>query len=163
MMVEWGGLHGAARLFTKRQQETTDMSQIKNSIASIRDLHENTNIPLINLMRPWMAITGLSFKDALHLTHLDLVEGLVRVHARLGDSLDIFDEDQLQEAACRCLKKITVYGEMITDGEFAVHRGQDIEWGGSSWVFISDPKLRMRETSMSYREALKAVQERLGV
>jgi hypothetical protein len=136
---------------------------IKDAIASIRDLREDANIPLIDLMRPWMTITGLGFQDAVHLTHQDLVAGLVRVHARLGDSLDIFDEDQLQEAACRCLKRVTVYGEMITDGELAVRHGQNIEWDGSTWVFISDPKLRMRETTMSYREALKAVQDRLGV
>lgn len=136
---------------------------IKDAIASTRDLRERGRLPLLDVLRPWMAITGLGFKDALHLTHDDLVEGLVRVHARLGDSLDIFDEDQLQEAACRCLGSVTVYAEMITDGELAVRHGQNIEWDGGKWVYISDPKMRMRETASSYREALRAVREQLGV
>ena len=139
------------------------MTDIKNTIAGLRHLHENINLPLIDLLRPWMVITGLEFKDGVHLTADSLVEKLLRVHAKLGDSLDLLDDDQLQEAACRCFKKITVYGELIEEGDIVLKHGQDIEWDGSTWIFISDPKLRMRETSKLYLNALEAVKQRLGI
>jgi hypothetical protein len=136
---------------------------IKESIAGLKPLHENINVPLIELLRPWMIIAGLEFKDGVHLTADDLVQKLLRVYAKLGDSLDLLDEDQLREAACRCLKKITVYGDFIEDGDIVFKHGQDIEWDGSTWVFISDPKLRLRETSKLYEHALDAIKQRLGI
>jgi len=139
------------------------MSQtIKDAINSIKDLETKTNAPLIDVLRPWMTITGLGFKDALHLVHQDLVEGLMRVHEKLGESLDIFDEDQLQEAACRCLGRVTVYGDMITDGDIAIRHGQNIEWDGTMWLYISDPKMRQRGTTKSYTQALATVREIVG-
>lgn len=132
---------------------------IKGAIQEIAGLMEDTNVPIIDVLRPWMAITGLSFKDALHLTHHDALKGLAAVYGKLGEVLDVLDEDQLQEAACRCLKTITVYGEMITDGTVAVRHGQNIEWDGNNWAFITDPKMRQRGTSKSYSEALKIVRE----
>lgn len=136
---------------------------LKETIAGLKHLHENINVPLIELLRPWMIITGLEFKDGVHLTADDLVQKLLRVYAKLGDSLDLLDEDQLREAACRCLKKVTVYGELVEDGGIVLKHGQDIEWEGSTWVFISDPKLRLRETSKFYEHALEAVKQRLGI
>ena len=139
------------------------MSQtVKESIASLKNLDPDTNAPLIDVLRPWMVITGLGFKDALHLVHKDLVEGLMRVFKKLGDSLDIFDEDQLQEAACRCLGRVTVYGEMIIDGDTGIRHGPNIEWDGSTWNYITDAKMRQRGTSKSYPEALKTVREIVG-
>lgn len=135
---------------------------IKDAIASLKTLDHETNAPIIDVLRPWMVITGLGFKDALHLVQQDVIEGLMRVHNKLGESLDIFDDDQLQEAACRCLGRVTVYGEMITDGETAIRHGQNIEWDGSTWVYIADAKMRQRGTSTSYPEALKAVREIVG-
>lgn len=135
---------------------------LKDTIAGLRWLSENINVPLIQLLRPWMVITGLEFQDGVHLTADQLVNSLLRVYGKLGDSLDLLDEDQLQEAACRCLKKITVYGEMI-DSSVAAQQKQDVEWDGSTWVFIADPKMRLRETSKSYVQALGAVKERLGI
>jgi hypothetical protein len=135
---------------------------LKAAILEIAKLQENANVPIIDVLRPWMAITGLTFKDALHLTHQDAVEGLLRVHAKLAEVLDVLDEDQIQEAACRCLKDVTVYGEMITDGEVAVRQGQNISWDGSSWNYVVDPKMRQRGSSKSYATALGAVRELLG-
>ena len=139
------------------------MSQTtKEAIASLKNLDLDTRVPLIDMLRPWMLITGLGFKDALHLVHHDLVEGLMRVYQKLGESIDIFDNDQLQEAACRCLGRVTIFGEMITDGETAIRHGQNIEWDGSTWNYIADAKMRQRGTTKSYPEALKAVREIVG-
>lgn len=135
----------------------------KDAIARLGDLTAHTHLPLIQLLQPWMVITGLEFKDAVHLTHFSLLQKLVHVHSKLGDSLDILDEDQLREAACRCFKRITVYGDFIGDGDIVLRHGQDIDWDGSTWNFISDPKLRMRETSKLYVDALAAVKERTGI
>jgi len=140
------------------------MSQttLKDAILEIRKLEDDTNVPIIDILRPWMAITGLTFKDALHLTPADAINGLIAVHKKLGEVLDVLDEDQLQEAACRCLKTVTVYGELITDGDVAVRHGQNIQWDGNTWVFITDPKMRQRGSSKSYSEALKIVREFIG-
>jgi len=135
---------------------------MKDAIREIKTLSEDTNVPIIDVLRPWMVITGLTFKDALHLTHHDAIEGLMRVYAKLAEVLDVLDDDQVQEAACRCLKRITVYGEMITDGTVAVRHGQNVEWDGASWLYTADPKLRQRGSTKSYREALAAVREIVG-
>jgi hypothetical protein len=136
---------------------------LKDTIAGLRHLHENINVPLIELLRPWMIITGLDFKDGVHLTADELVQKLLRVYVKLGDSLDLLDEDQLREAACRCFKKVTVYGELVEDAGIVLKHGQDIEWDGNTWIFISDPKLRMRETTKVYAHALEAVKQRLEI
>ena len=135
---------------------------LKEAIAEIGNLRESPNVPIIDVLRPWMAITGLTFKDALHLTHNDAIEGLLRVHTKLAEVLDVLDEDQIQEAACRCLKTVTVYGEMITDGTVAVRHGQNIAWDGSTWHYTADPKMRQRGSTKSYSEALAAVREAMG-
>jgi len=135
---------------------------IKEAILEIKHLMEDVEVPIIDVLRPWMTITGLNFKDALHLTHQSALEGLRAVYQKLGEVLDVLDEDQLQEAACRCLKNITVYGEMIEDGDVAVRHGQTLSWDGSSWNYVTDPKLRQRGSSKSYREALKDIREMLG-
>lgn len=134
---------------------------IKHTIMSIPHL-KGDDSPLIDYLRIWMEITDLDFKDVIHLTPGELTAGLGRVTTKLHESVDIFDEDQLREAACRCLKSISVYGEMITDGDVAVHQQQRIEWDGSKWNFLGDPKLRQPDTSTSYREALRRVQESLA-
>lgn len=134
---------------------------VQQAISSIKHLQENTNVPLIDLLRPWMVITGLDFKDAIHLTHMQLTNGLCRIYNRLGDSLDIFDGDQLQEAACRCLQTVTVYGEPLQEEDTAVAVGQTIQWDGSRWIFISDPKMRLRESAPSYKEALEQVKKQI--
>ncbi len=130
---------------------------IKEAIQEIGSLTDDK--PIIDILRPWMAITGLTFKDALHLSHGEAIEGLKAVHNKLGEVLDVLDEDQLQEAACRCLKDITVYGEMMSHGDVTVRHGQNLNWDGTAWIYISDPKLRQRDSSKSYAEALKIVRE----
>ena len=135
---------------------------LKQAIVEIGNLRENTNVPIIDILRPWMAITGLTFKDALHLTHRDALDGLMRVYGKLGDVIDVLDEDQIQEAACRCLKTVTVYGEMITDGTVAVRHGQNIAWDGTTWHYTADPKMRQRGSTKVYAEALAAVRGAMG-
>jgi hypothetical protein len=134
-------------------------NSIKEAVGSLVSLRED--LPLIDLMRPWLVITGLEFTDAVHLTCSELVAGLEKVRDRLGDSIDLLDEDQLQEAACRCIKKVTVYGDPMIDGDFAVRSGRTIEWDGSRWIYVSDPKLRLTESSQHYAAALEAVRAQM--
>lgn len=135
---------------------------IRHAIESIGRLQQATNPPLIEVLRPWMVITGLTFKDALHVSYADLQGGLDAIHEKLNGVLDVLDEDQLQEAACRCLKTVTVYGEMMKDGDVAVRHGQNIEWDGNAWNYVTDPKLRQRGSSKSYAQAMTAVREMVG-
>lgn len=137
-------------------------STIREAIESIARLQQATNPPIIEVLRPWMIVTGLTFKDALHVSYADLQKGLDAIHDKLSGVLDVLDEDQLQEAACRSLKTVTVYGEMITDGDVAVRHGQNIEWDGSAWNYVTDPKLRQRGSSKSYAEALTTVRQIVG-
>lgn len=140
------------------------MSQItiKEAVREIQYLDGGCNHPLIRVMRPWMVITGLSLEDAIHLNYDETVRNLVLVHRKLGELLDILDEDQLQETACRCLKEIVVYGELVTDGDTAIRQRQVIAWDGDTWQYITDPKLRQRGSSKSYVTALADVREAMG-
>lgn len=113
--------------------------------------------PMIEFIRCWMTITGLDFKDAVHLRYGELVQQLTLVAEKLSDSTDIFDEDQLQEAACRCLKTVKIYGDSIIEEDVSVEQSQTLSWDGSRWNFIVDPKLRMRETSTQFASARDAV------
>lgn len=134
---------------------------LRDTVRQIGQLNDAK--PLIDFLRCWMDITDLDFKDAIHLSYPDLLDALRRVSTKLSDSVDLFDEDQLQEAACRCLKSITVYGDMITDRDVAVRQSQRIEWDGTAWHYMGDPTLRKRAEASSYRDALEAVKQSLGV
>jgi hypothetical protein len=117
--------------------------------------------PLIKLLRPWLVITGLDFKDAVHLTSDALWSAYQSINTKLGEVIDVLDDDQLREAACRCLGSVTVYGEMIQEGDVAVHHGITISWTGNRWAYVTDSKLRLRETSSSFVEGLAAINEAL--
>ena len=135
---------------------------IKEAINSLEALLDSAKVKLIDVLRPWMVITNLEFEDAVHLNYGAALEGLLSVHSKLKEMTDVLDDDQLQEAACRCLKSIVVYGDDITDGEIAVRRSQRISWDGNNWNYTADPSLRQRGTSKSYLEALAAVREMMG-
>lgn len=134
---------------------------IRTAIASLKDLTPEATLPLIDVLRPWMLITGLDFKDAIHCTYQDLVTSLCLVYEKLGDSVDIFDEDALQEAACRCLKKITLFGEPMKEGFVQVTPSIDVVWDGNSWIFITDPKMRSQGMASRYKEALEEARNNL--
>ena len=134
---------------------------VRTAIASLKDLTPEANLPIIDVLRPWMVITGLDFKDAIHCSYQDLVSALCLIYEKLGDSTDIFDEESLQEAACRCLNKITVYGEPMKEGFVQVTPSIDLVWDGNSWIFITDPKMRSQGIATRYKEALQEVQNSL--
>jgi|GEM_PF-3769515 len=142
----------------------TQDTELKTVIGGLAQMLEGNaaTTPLIKLLRPWLVITGLEFKDAVHLTSETLWAGYGAVSSKLGEVLDVLDDDQLREAACRCLGSVTVYGELIQEGDVAVHHGITISWTGSQWAHVTDPKLRLRETSDSFANALVAVSEILA-
>lgn len=141
------------------------MSDIKTTIKSLKALKLGPDVqqePLINLIRPWMIITDLELIDAIHLDVESLQNQLSDIRDSLKDVIDIVDEDQLQEAACRKLKTVHIYGDMIQDEDIAERAKLTINWDGGKWVYITDPKLRMTESSNSYLEAKEAVCQMLG-
>jgi hypothetical protein len=138
----------------------TDHS-IKDAVVRIPSL-DGSKSPMLEFMRAWMIITGLDFEDVVLLSYEELVGGLARVSAKLVGSLDIFDEDQAQEAACRCLGKVVVAGPIIEDADVAVRTSQRIEWDGSTWNYTADPRMRVRGVSKSFTVAVAAVKEVLG-
>ena len=79
---------------------------IKEAINSLEALLDSAKVKLIDVLRPWMVITNLEFEDAVHLNYEVAVKGLWNVHNKLKEMTDVLDDDQLQEAACRCLKSI---------------------------------------------------------
>ena len=137
------------------------MTDIKEAILSIANLGEGSSIRVI--MRPWMIITGLSCRDAVNMAMPQMLKGLKQAHEKLADSVDIFDEDQLQEAACRCLGEVTMYGDTLDEEDeyFAQEASFKMQWQGGSWHFCVDPRSRQRESSKSYHEALAAGREYL--
>jgi len=137
------------------------MSQvtIKQAISHIGDLKEDS--PLLDVLRPWMIITGLELKDAIHVNFIQMLQGLKHIYAKLGPVVDVMEEDQLQEASCRYLGTITVYGDFIEEGGLALQQSQRITWQNGKWHFTADPSLRQRGESSVYLDALKQVKEGL--
>lgn len=142
----------------------TQDTELKQAIAGLGQMLEGTaaTTPLIKLLRPWLVITGLEFKDAVHLTSDTLWTAYGAISSKLGEVLDVLDDDQLREAACRCLGNVTVYGDLIEEGDVALHHGITISWSGTQWAYVTDPKLRLRETSSSFVNALAAVNQMLS-
>lgn len=136
------------------------MSDIKEAVLSIQNLTDGS--PLIRYLRPWLVITDLEFQDAVNVSFNHIKDGLRRVSEKLSGSVDIFDDDQLREAACRCLKEITLHGDIVEGPEGPYAASFKMEWKGDNWHYISDPRLRQKCASKSYGEVRKAGLEYLG-
>lgn len=123
-----------------------------------------SNVGLIDVLRPWLVLTGLEMHDFLHYSWERLTQPLSRVHAMLASVLGVLDEDQAQEAACRLLKEVSILGELIEDEGVAERLKIDIKWddASKSWLWLSDPKLRNRASAPRFVEARDAVLEMLG-
>jgi hypothetical protein len=123
------------------------------------------DIPLGDLLRPWLAITDLDIKDALEQSAADLWANLRAVHTGLSGYLAVMgsmpNPTELQEAACRLMASFSVAGTNIVDGDISLQQKMTIVFEGGVWVYITDPKLRMRETTTNFREALAKVREML--
>lgn len=150
------------------------MSDIKQAIREIHGLIERrtgdgvdvkgmAGTSLIDMMRPWLVITGLDFKDVVHLTVEDLWTALGRIHDKLGGIIDVLDGDQLREAACRVIGSVTVHSdEPVAEDGVVIHSGLTVSWDGGAWQYVTDPKMRLRESAGTYAEALAAVRRMLG-
>ena len=141
------------------------MTDIKTNILGIKNLLDEKkpeDVPLVDLLRVWMVITDLEIMDAMHLSVSELGEHLISIHEKLSGILDVVDEDQLQEAACRQIGKINIYGDFIQEGEVAERMKLTVSWDGGKWLYITDPKLRMTESCGNYKSAKNAIFEMLG-
>jgi hypothetical protein len=121
--------------------------------------------PLAKLLRPWLAITDLELEDALTRNATELWDQLARVHKGLSGYLAVMgstpDPDELQEAACRLMGSFEIMGTNIIEGDIDITQKMSIVFEGGSWIYITDPKLRLRQTSDKFRTALKAVRQML--
>lgn len=147
---------------------------IKSTIANLEYLFEDdtlrTSASLMDVLGPWLILTGLEVHDLLHKSWGDLVAPLLRIHKKLASVLSILDADQAQEAACREIKSVDIFDALseallFEEIDFAERTKVTITWdeASSKWVWIGDPKLRNRETSSRYVEARDAVREMLRV
>lgn len=146
---------------------------IKSTIASLEYLFEEgtlrTSTSLMDVLRPWLIITGLDVQDLLHKPWTELVAPLLRIHKKLPSVLSILDEDQAQEAACREIKSVDVFSDLNDDFfeevDLAGRTKITVAWDDllEKWVWIGDPKLRIRETSRRFIEARDSVREMLLV
>lgn len=132
---------------------------MKDTIRSLRKLKLGSpdEEPVIHLIGPWMTVTDLELMDVIHLPLCQIVSDLVTIREALSDVVDVMDDDQVQEAACRKIGKLNVYGDMIQDAGVAERAKITINWDGGRWLYITDPKLRMTESSVSYKTAKEAV------
>lgn len=142
------------------QQAIDDIQRLSEKYAN-----DPFEIPLSDLLRPWLAITDLGIKDALGLSakeiwaHLDSVLGGLSGYLAVMGSMP--NPTELQEAACRLMGSFTIAGTNIIDGDLTLQQKMTLVFEGGVWVYITDPKLRMRETSVSFREALAKVRKML--
>lgn len=113
-------------------------------------------IALIHTIRPWMFITGLEFHHVILLPVKRLIGDLRKVSATIGAVVDVFDETQAQEAACRAIAKIDIITEVVIEGVVS-QRVQPLEWDGKTWHYFSDPVLHLKESAQSYVQARDAI------
>lgn len=126
------------------------------------DLDNPESARLVDLFQPWLIITDLELKDVIHLSAGDLGANLRDIRDSLSGLTDVIDDDQLQEAACRKIKRIDIYGEYIEDATVAERQKVTLNWDGAKWMYVCDPKLRQQESCASYKGAKAAVFEMLG-
>lgn len=137
-------------------------TSMKQAIRSIEPLLEKRSLAtFLEVFRPWLTLTDLGILDVLHLPHGILRDKLELVHSELSKILDVLTEEQAQEAAARLLAPITVYAS-VTDLFDARPSGSSLVWDGANWLFVCDPRTRLRDTRATYREALAEVRRHLG-
>lgn len=134
---------------------------VKTSIQNISQ-KRLADTPLITVLRYWMTITGLDFKDAIHVSFEEMSRDLENIHDRLASVVDVLDDDQAQEAACRLLEQIHIYSDDMDDEEVSARSRITVKWDGSAWQFICDPKLRLRESKPRFVDAREAVLKMLA-
>jgi hypothetical protein len=143
------------------KQTIRDIGRLTERRSDMDDFKAMATVPLIDMMRPWLVITNLDFKDVVHVSVEEIWSALCRVHDKLGGILDVLEEDQMRETACRMIASVTVRdADPVVDGDILLHCGTTISWDGGSWQYVSDPKLRMRASAKTYAEALEAVRGR---
>lgn len=142
----------------------TTLQQALTSIESLPKA-KAAEVPLHDLIRPWLAITDLGIREALHITAEHLHRDLCAVHEGLASYLKVMgttpDPDELREAACRLIGQMEVLGDGFVDGDIEMRNKVPLKFEGGVWVYWSDPKLRMRQTKENFREALVEVREML--
>jgi len=143
----------------------TTLQQALGSIESL-PTKKAPDVPLHDLIRPWLAITDLGIREALHITAEHLHRDLCAVHNGLASYLKVMgttpDPDELQEAACRLIGQMEVLGDGFVDGDISMQSKVPLKFEGGTWVYWSDPKMRMRQTKATFREALVEVREMLA-
>lgn len=132
---------------------------IQQALADIEKVHtkEAREVPLEDLLRPWLAITDLTLEEGLKLSGYQLYHALTQVHQGLSSYMKIMSdtsEDQLQEAACRLIGNFTIYQGSAK---------RTINFENGSWVFVSDPSLRIRGSASTFRQAVSEVRQLLSI
>lgn len=146
------------------------MSQntFQQALSSIEDLPKKKapEVPLHDLIRPWLAITDLGIREALQLSAEQIHQNLCAVHEGLASYLKVMgtspDPDELQEAACRLIGQMDVLGEGFNDGDITMQHKMTIKFEGGAWVYIADSKLRLRQSKEFFQEALSEVRSMLA-
>lgn len=122
-------------------------------------------IPLKKLLAFWVGVTGLEWTDVVDHSATEIWAQLSTVYHGLRDYLTVMgpngDPEQLHEAACRMIGKFVLRGAS-TDEEGYFQGEIPISFDQNAWVYYSDPKLRMRNSKPTFREAVHEVRKLLA-
>lgn len=147
------------------QQAINDIQNLTQKHGAVLKEGQAGEVPLAKLLRPWLAITDLELEDALALSATELWEQLSKVDKGLSGYLAVMgstpDPSQLQEAACRLMGGFTIAGSNVVEGDIEITQKMSIVFEGGAWIYVTDPKLRIRESAADFKTALKAVRQML--
>jgi len=143
----------------------TTLQQALTAIESL-PTKKAMDIPLHDLIRPWLSITDLGIREALQVSAGQLFADLCAVHEGLASYLKVMgttpDSDELREAACRLIGQMDVLGEGFVDGDISMQHKMTLKFEGGVWVYVSDPRMRLRQSKEKFSEALAEVRQLLA-
>jgi hypothetical protein len=123
------------------------------------------DIPLRQLLRPWLILTDLEWQEGMDLSAGKIWRDLQAVHQGLASYLKVMGSTpnpvELQEAACRLIGEFQIRGADVTDGDINLTSHSTISFEGGAWVYVTDARLRLRDSKPTFREALREVRQML--
>lgn len=140
---------------------TQDIRDLVRSLKKLFD--EPDKVRLRDVLHPWSVLGEVHGPGLLDYRWEDLVFLLKEVYSRLAPVLDVLDEDQTREAACRAIGKFVVFGPKTLDEETQLEVGLRflIAWENDAWVYYADPKTRIPSKCDTYVEARAEVAQLL--
>lgn len=139
---------------------------IQQALSDFGFLHDQgkrvQDVPLKELLRPWLVVTGLEWREAVDCSVGQIWRDLQVANQGVSSYLKVMGEENpvdLREFSCRLIGRFTVMGEDIRDENVTATTRLTITFENGAWFYVSDTKLRLRDSRPTFSEALHEVRQ----